>query len=300
MPQDPKVVSLHGRSSGPIGAQHLSSAPRDDTDKDLTSLRAWVHPMPISTPAPRDDLQRVPAAPNGHPRTLVPYSKQPDQRESHLLDIQHLLNPVEGENRPNESSSVGSPSLSELSTGLLVPSRSHVHSLPSARSSPYRQVNQGASYSRAQNPRAVNPEPPQSASRRDNPSTQYSSNSQGQLSHHPQYPPVSLSNPSPGPSSTLPQMPPGTEVFKLPTSSTAAQSQYQTMMLETAQGPIQIPVDLQAASKVQDEKRKRNATASHRFRQRRKKKEYCGIGGSSTGDRKGKEPLSREKRSLPV
>lgn len=137
--------------------------------------------MPISTIASRDDLQRVPAAPNGHPRAFVPSSKQPDQRESCSLGIQGLLNPVEGENRSNESSAVGSPILSELSTGLLVPSRSHVHNLPSARSSPYRQVNQEASYSQAQNrehPRAVNPEPPQPASQRDSPSTQYPSYSQ--------------------------------------------------------------------------------------------------------------------------
>ena len=45
------------------------------------------------------------------------------------------------------------------------------------------------------------------------------------------------------------------------------------MTLDTEQGPIQVPVDVQAASKVADEKRKRNATASHRFRQRRKEKE---------------------------
>lgn len=47
----------------------------------------------------------------------------------------------------------------------------------------------------------------------------------------------------------------------------------QLMTLDTEQGPIQVPVDLTAASKVADEKRKRNATASHRFRQRRKEKE---------------------------
>lgn len=45
------------------------------------------------------------------------------------------------------------------------------------------------------------------------------------------------------------------------------------MTLDTENGPIQVPVDVQAASKVADEKRKRNATASHRFRQRRKEKE---------------------------
>jgi len=48
---------------------------------------------------------------------------------------------------------------------------------------------------------------------------------------------------------------------------------YQLITLDTDQGPIQVPVDVQAASKMADEKRKRNAGASARFRQRRKEKE---------------------------
>lgn len=52
------------------------------------------------------------------------------------------------------------------------------------------------------------------------------------------------------------------------------QSSYQ-MTLDTDQGPMVVPVelDLQQASKVADEKRKRNAGASARFRARRKEKE---------------------------
>ncbi|RMZ75873.1 hypothetical protein DV737_g5081, partial [Chaetothyriales sp. CBS 132003] len=52
------------------------------------------------------------------------------------------------------------------------------------------------------------------------------------------------------------------------------QTGYQ-MTLETDQGPLIVPVelDLQQASKVADEKRKRNAGASARFRARRKEKE---------------------------
>ncbi len=61
--------------------------------------------------------------------------------------------------------------------------------------------------------------------------------------------------------------------FNAPTSGAPGQSQYRTMIFETVYGPIQVPVDVQAASKVADEKRKRNATASHGFRQRRKEKE---------------------------
>ena len=58
-----------------------------------------------------------------------------------------------------------------------------------------------------------------------------------------------------------------------PATSAAGQSTYQLMTLDTDQGPIQVPVDVQAASKMADEKRKRNAGASARFRQRRKEKE---------------------------
>jgi hypothetical protein len=55
---------------------------------------------------------------------------------------------------------------------------------------------------------------------------------------------------------------------------TTGQPAYQ-MTLETEQGPMVVPVelDLQQASKVADEKRKRNAGASARFRARRKEKE---------------------------
>lgn len=54
----------------------------------------------------------------------------------------------------------------------------------------------------------------------------------------------------------------------------SAQPSYQ-MTLDTDQGPMVVPVqlDLQQASKVADEKRKRNAGASARFRARRKEKE---------------------------
>lgn len=49
----------------------------------------------------------------------------------------------------------------------------------------------------------------------------------------------------------------------------------QYMTVETAQGPLSIPLDLQGASRVADEKRRRNAGASARFRARRKEKEQA-------------------------
>lgn len=54
----------------------------------------------------------------------------------------------------------------------------------------------------------------------------------------------------------------------------SGQSSIQFMTIKSQQGHnVQIPVDVQAASKVADEKRRRNAGASARFRARRKEKE---------------------------
>ena len=109
------------------------------------------------------------------------------------------------------------------------------------------------------------------------PSTSYSSHSQ--FSHTP---PASINPPqtSDQPESSFTDSGTLRKISRTAFSSADAfrataigQSTYQMMTLDTEQGPIQVPVDVQAASKVADEKRKRNATASHRFRQRRKEKE---------------------------
>lgn len=123
-------------------------------------------------------------------------------------------------------------------------------------------------------------------SQSDSPSTTYSS-----YSHFSQTPPVPLPNMGGHPSSSAGYFPPtytvtggvlaggyppseahAKEAFS-PRTTSLGPNTYHLMTLNTEQGPIQVPVDVQAASKVADEKRKRNATASHRFRQRRKEKE---------------------------
>ncbi|MCJ1387886.1 hypothetical protein MMC18_000729 [Xylographa bjoerkii] len=76
-----------------------------------------------------------------------------------------------------------------------------------------------------------------------------------------------------GRASVGPQITLGSDSSYGPLTSAVGQSTYQLMTLDTDQGPIQVPVDVQAASKMADEKRKRNAGASARFRQRRKEKE---------------------------
>lgn len=117
---------------------------------------------------------------------------------------------------------------------------------------------------------------PQSQS--DSPATSYSSYSQlSQTSPAPRFhlpstqsfqPPFSTARAS----SSEPQITLASDSPFGPAETSMGQS-YQLMTFDTDQGPIQVPVDVQAASKMADEKRKRNAGASARFRQRRKEKE---------------------------
>jgi len=164
----------------------------------------------------------------------------------------------------------------------------YMSSMPPARSPPRHQFGQEASaHPLMQNFRSrtgsvgVGSQTPASQSM--SPSSQYSSYTRGRDT-----PPSSTVPMAPtgqptsffsapfgtsGPASSMPPTPFDKKAFDVGTSGATGQNQYQMMTLETDQGPIQVPVDVQAASKVADEKRKRNATASHRFRQRRKEKE---------------------------
>ena len=63
----------------------------------------------------------------------------------------------------------------------------------------------------------------------------------------------------------------GEKGFNVPTSGTSAQ--FQVMTIQTEQGPVEVPDDVQSASRVADKKRTRNATASQKSRRRRKERE---------------------------
>ncbi|THY87593.1 hypothetical protein D6C92_07984 [Aureobasidium pullulans] len=56
-------------------------------------------------------------------------------------------------------------------------------------------------------------------------------------------------------------------------NSGPGQNSLQMMTLKTTEGDVRFPVEVQQASRVADEKRRRNAGASARFRERRKRKE---------------------------
>jgi len=187
-------------------------------------------------------------------------------------------------NHPNSSGGPATFGPTDLGTAM-VP-KSYVSATPQNHSPPLRQGSRDSAshpcmpnlLERVAIPGTV---PPTSDSQSTSPSSVYS---------YPQNPtpPVSMptivptgqpqsffSGPltSSGPASTVAPVAFDQKVFDAPASGPVGQGQYQLMTLETEHGPIQVPVDVQAASKVADEKRKRNATASHRFRQRRKEKE---------------------------
>ncbi|KAI5206508.1 hypothetical protein E4T39_02418 [Aureobasidium subglaciale] len=63
------------------------------------------------------------------------------------------------------------------------------------------------------------------------------------------------------------------ESYHVALSSGPNSNPVQMMTLKTTEGDVRFPVDVQAASRVADEKRRRNAGASARFRERRKRKE---------------------------
>ncbi len=237
------------------------------------SLPSITPPMMSTYPQP---IGRV-LTPRGSPSTYAPAP----------ITINNPTGTMDAKQSPfvlAQGTGVGEQRGPEIARVPSMPGEPYGSSLPRSRSPPGRQGSQDiSSYDRMQvllartSGGGTGSHPP--ASQSDSPSTQYSSYSQ--LSRTPPAgPQPSISSGQPqsfftnpfnaaGPSSSMAPM-----GFDVPASSGATGgSTYQMMTLDTENGPIQVPVDVQAASKVADEKRKRNATASHRFRQRRKEKE---------------------------
>ncbi|KAI4160173.1 MAG: hypothetical protein LQ342_005962 [Letrouitia transgressa] len=202
-------------------------------------------PIPISNP--QDVFQRALTPPSSSAGPSPTAQNHPEQRNPQPIGVRNLLNPVDENNQPYVE-------LVDHTTGLL---SSIEPATPDLRTNPrhnvkrenesgnrvpsqtllYRQI------SRAERP-VAHPLTPTNQARR------YSANA--------------LSRSSSGP--TMLRI-----VGPLPSSPTPKPCDIMT--LETDKGPIQVSVDVQAASKAADEKRRRNTSASHRFRQRRREKE---------------------------
>jgi len=273
------------RPHRPLRVPQSLSPPYHDDHASFADLQTRT-PSPIKKiipiSPPEHVFQQTQPGPNA---TLLPHlpSGLSDQRGSCPVKITHLLNPIEEED-PTKRGKVPKSSLA-TTVGIPGLTKPDVPILTLAKSSPPHHMLLEAPYYREQNceRRGNDATPPHPASLGDSTSIYHSSCKQTnrtEPAHTPfieftGQPQSSLSNPFPssGHASVFSQTTFDPNVFEVPSSSSTAQSQYRMMMLDTAQGPIQVPVDVQASSRVAKEKRKRNATASHKFRQRRKERE---------------------------
>ncbi|MCJ1231505.1 hypothetical protein MMC12_008182, partial [Toensbergia leucococca] len=238
-------------SKGPTEA--ASSLPPDylasSQARTLPSIRSF---MP--TTASENVVQRIRAAPNVPGRPSQP-SEQAHQPGLRPVRLHNILNPVKVEDHVNTNE--------------------HDNlALPFLRSPPRHQQIQETPSSQmqtSQSPAGVNLAPQQPISWSDSSSTHHSGSDKVRHTEPALAPPVAFPSQS---------QPPLLNSFLPPYyTSTVSQmgfdneSQHQMTIIDTGSGFHYVPVDAQIASKAADEKRKRNATASHRFRQRRKEKE---------------------------
>ena len=268
----------------PPRASPLAVMPRASTPSLPTTSMTNRSPVTVTLPSITPPSVSVYTQPSGRAMTphLSPSSYGPSpvtvNNPSATMDVKQSPFVL-----PRDHNGTGGRgSLPDIATATALPSEAYTAPLPSGTSPSDRRNSQDSTrYSHMQNllerKNGVATGPQSVGSQGDSPSTQYSSYSQVSHTPPPAAPPPSTGQPqsfftapftAPGPASTMAQM-----GFDAASGSTAGGSTYQMMTLDTEQGPIQVPVDVQAASKVADEKRKRNATASHRFRQRRKEKE---------------------------
>ncbi|KAI9833895.1 MAG: hypothetical protein M1819_003404 [Sarea resinae] len=264
-PTNPEVPEVAGRRRS---AAHFDTSPFEAASRrqslpanDPASIAR--EPGPERTPP---SAVAFPAGTGQAPRRILTPLSPAARRTASLGRVHVPLATIDARNSPflspkssrNLTAETGS-ARSEMPRVPSPPSRPTFHySLPSVASGPLhiRRESGGA--------------PPGLLSQSASPSTSYSSFSQASIA-------------SPAPQHGFLPLQPGLS-FSAPGSGeshghgenrfgASGQGNIQLMTLETDQGPIQVPVDVQAASKVADEKRRRNAGASARFRQRRKEKE---------------------------
>ena len=235
------------------------------TAPTAATFRPATPPSTVMRKRPSGDVSLpsiTPALMNHYPHSLSQSTipRLPTGHESYLITTGSSTATINARQTPTllpqdqASALIGLNSLlpSEIMTASSMLDAAHPPSVPLPHPSPYV----GTQFVRTGYPAPQNSSPPSAL-------PQLASTEERQ-SH------ISTPFTSKGPASTLPQLAFDKEAFDVTTSEASRQSQYQILMLKTEQGPIQVPFDDQAASKIADEKRKRNATASHRFRQRRK------------------------------
>lgn len=267
-------------SGSPPGGAYLATVPRTRTPSLSAPSMTGRSPINVSLPS------ITPPSSNVYPQ---PLGRSPSSYAPSPVTINGPCGTMDAKQSPfvlprdHNMNGVPPLGLPELARAPSMSGEASSSGLPLTRSPPGRRGSQDLSrYDRMQRlvgrPGRAGNGPHAPASLSDSPSTQYSTYSQVSRQTPPAQPAATKGEPQSfftmpfnagGPASSMAQM-----TFDVPASGSAAgASTYQVMTLDTENGPIQVPVDVQAASKVADEKRKRNATASHRFRQRRKEKE---------------------------
>lgn len=266
----PSVVG----SSPHIPPTSLSQSPSDGSLPSITPpTSAYASLAGSAGSAPRRILT---------PRSLSAYTANPITVNPPTATIDARMSPFV---TPRDRTGPEIMSVPESSFGSALPGVPHGFPIAPTQPSPGRLASGGnlqlQKFFNRRGSGGVTPQPIVTHS--ESPSTSYSSYSRLSRTPPATHPNVSVNQPSSsyfgssyngnGTASAIPQMGYESKEPYSPATSSMGQSTYHLMTLDTEQGPIQVPVDVQAASKVADEKRKRNATASHRFRQRRKEKE---------------------------
>ena len=251
-----------------------TSSSQSPTDSSLPSISPSTSAYPsLAGLAPRRTLT---------PRSLSAYATNSGTVNPPMATIDARMSPFISPKDRTGSDTAGIP---ESSFASVLPGAPQGFPIAPGRRSPGRRPSGGnlqlQNFLNRRGSGGAGPQP--IATHSESPSTSYSSYSR--LSHTPPaaHPTGSANQPSStyfgsayngnGAGSVTSQMGFDSKDSFSPAAGSMGQNTYHLMTLDTEQGPIQVPVDVQAASKVADEKRKRNATASHRFRQRRKEKE---------------------------
>ena len=270
----PQIAPSAGMSR-PATPSYPSTTGRKNSVGDIT-LPSITPPLmnTYPQPVPRAMTPRSPTSYRPGPMTTGLPTATIDARQSPFVGPRDQASTATGP---------GSSFPADMGTAPNILSTTYTNAPPPFRSSPRLRQTSLSGHNLSTYPRMQTLlDPPASMI-----STQFTaSRSSSPSVHHRTPPPTSVNHTAPtgqpqsffsapftsaGPASTMPQL--AFDKKASVATGPMGHSQYQMMTLETESGPIQVPVDVQAASKVADEKRKRNATASHRFRQRRKEKE---------------------------
>ena len=299
-PSDAGSSRLEQRPSRSIGMQNILN-PTQPEIADCKTRRRNISqldsPPSTAASAPRYPSTSLPQSPSDSMTSSTPPSRS-HYTSAPILGSRHILTPRSPATRAASLGSVSLPSATidakqspfvssrgqQFATDTGVPNLPPIpagHTPPPTSRPIYDYSTQPASTPAPPDRQRSVGAGPALSSQSNSPSTSYSSYSQpSRTSPGQQYgllassqPPSSAFYPPSYTTSGPPQISLGSDTSYGPVPSSMGQNTYQLMTLDTDQGPIQVPVDVQAASKMADEKRKRNAGASARFRQRRKEKE---------------------------